>query len=520
MATRVGRPKSRADALLLRKKANTLKRPLALISTFAATVALLAATLSAPLASASSHREAPMIGNDPAADNTDVYAFVSPDKPDTVTFIMNVWPFEAPMGGPNFFGFDPKVRYNLHVAQAGHSRADITYRVEFTTRVDNPNTFLYNTGQFATDNDPGLNVHQFAQVTKVVRGEDDSVLASGLPVQPVNIGPHSNPLQIGGKDSGNSAAGVTGSAEISTLPNGEGMFYAGQRADPFFVDLGVFDLLALRPFDSLHKLVPLANEPGVNSLAGFNVQTIALQVPIARLTTDGKAAAADGSNSIIGVWATTERRQMRVLSRSGFGDEEKGDWVQISRLGMPLVNEVVVPLAFKDHFNASAPAGDAQFLPAVQFPDSQGTQLPHLVNALYGVPVPAEPRNDLVTIFLTGIPGLNQPPNVQASEMLRLNMGIAPSASVGKGNRLGVLGGDTAGFPNGRRLEDDVTDIEIQALAGATPFTPDFNKAPNNLLGDGVNTSDQAFNSSFPYVSQPYRGFDRSGGPQSSPTGQ
>jgi hypothetical protein len=187
---------------------------------------------------------------------------------------------------------------------------------------------------------------------------------------------------------------------------------------------------------------------------------------------------------------------------------------------MPLVNEVVVPLAFKDHFNGSAPADDAQFLPAVQFPDSKGTQMPGLINALYGVSVPAEPRDDLVTIFLTGIPGLNQPANVQPSEMLRLNMGIAPSAAVGKGNRMGVLGGDRAGFPNGRRLEDDVTDIEIQALAGATPFTPDFNKAPNNLLGDGVNTSDQAFNASFPYASQSYRGFDRSGGPQGSPTGQ
>jgi hypothetical protein len=503
-----------------RKKAITLKRPLAIIGTLAATAGLLAATLSAPLASASSHREAPMIGNDPAADGTDVYAFVSPDKPDTVTMIMNVWPFEAPMGGPNFFGFDPKVRYNLHIAQAGHNKDDITYRVEFTTKVDNPNTFLYNTGPFATDTDPGLNVHQFAQVTKVVRGGGETVLASNLPVQPVNIGPHSNPQQIGGKDTSNSAGGVTGSAEISTLPNGEGVFYAGQRADPFFVDLGVFDLLALRPFDALHKVVPLAAEPGVNSLAGFNVQTIALQVPMTNLTTDGQAARADGSNSIIGVWATTERRQMRVLSLSGFGDDQSGDWVQISRLGMPLVNEVVVPLAFKDHFNASAPADDEQFLPAVQFPDSKGTQLPHLVNALYGVAVPAEPRNDLVTIFLTGIPGLNQPANVQASEMLRLNMGVAPSAGVGHGNRMGVLGGDTAGFPNGRRLEDDVTDIEIQAIAGASPFTPDFNKAPNNLLGDGVNTSDQPFNAAFPYVSQPYRGFDRSGGPAGSPTGQ
>jgi hypothetical protein len=189
--------------------------------------------------------------------------------------------------------------------------------------------------------------------------------------------------------------------------------------------------------------------------------------------------------------------------------------VQIERLGNPLVNEVVVPLGVKDHFNATAPADDAQFVPAVTNPE-----LPGLINALYGVPVPPTPRNDLVTIFLTGIPGLNQPANVQASEMLRLNMGVLPTAAVGKGNRMGVLGGDNAGFPNGRRPEDDVVDIAIQAMAGATPLTPDFNKAPNNLLGDGVNASAQPFNAAFPYLSQPYSGFSRSGGPAPSPTGQ
>src|SRR5262249_47041349 len=187
----------------------------------------------------------------------------------------------------------------------------------------------------------------------------------------------------------------------------------------------------------------------------------------------------------------------------------------IERLGNPLVNEVVVPLAAKDHFNATPPSGDAEFLPAVTDPE-----LPKLINGLYGVPVPAAPRNDLVTIFLTGLPGLNQPDNVQASEMLRLNMGIPPTAALGKGNRMGVLGGDNAGFPNGRRLEDDVVDIAIQAMAGATPLTPDFNKAPNTLLGDGVNQPSLPFNGTFPYLSQPYAGFSRSGGTAASATGQ
>jgi hypothetical protein len=445
-----------------------------------------------------------MITNDPYADLTDVYAFVSPDKAGTVTLIMNAIPYQDPAAGPNFYGFDPKVRYVMHIAQAGHNTADINYVVEFQTTVKNPNTFLYNVGPFAKAGDPNLNVQQTATVTKQVRGVGDTVIGSNLPVQPVNIGPHSNP-----------PGGVTGGSEISPLMNNEGLFFAGQRGDPFFLDLGVFDLLALRPLDNLHKVAPLSATDGVNSFNGFNVHTIAFQVPITALTTDGAAAKADGSNSIIGVWATTWRRQTRVLSVSGYGDNQTGDWVQIERLGNPLVNEVVVPLGVKDHFNATAPDADAQFLPAVTNPE-----LPDLINLLYGVAVPPAPRNDLVTIFLTGIPGLNQPPNVQAAEMLRLNMAVPASAGVGKGNRMGVLGGDTSGFPNGRRLEDDVVDIAIQAMAGATPFTPDFNKAPNNLLGDGVNTSAQEFNGSFPYVSQPYSGFSRSGGTVPSPTGQ
>jgi hypothetical protein len=492
-----------------------VKRPLVLFGGLAATVGIVAGALvSAPLTGASSHREAPMIAGDPYADLTDVYAFVAADKPESVTLIMNAIPYEDPAGGPNFYQFDPKVRYQLHIAQAGHNVADITYNVEFQTTVKNPNTFLYNVGPFAKNGDANLNVLQTATVTKSVRGVGDAVIGANLPVQPVNIGPHSNPVQIGGADTSNSAGGVSGGPAVSALQNGEGWFFAGQRADPFFLDLGVFDLLALRPFDALHKVVQLPATDGVNSFNGFNVHSIAFQVPITLLTTDGQAARADGSNSIIGVWATTWRRQTRVLSTSGFGDDQTGDWVQIERLGNPLVNEVVVPLGAKDHFNATPPSGDSEFLRAVLNPE-----LPGLINALYGVPVPPAPRNDLVTVFLEGLPGLNQPANVQASEMLRLNMGVAPTAGVGKGSRMGVLGGDNAGFPNGRRPEDDVVDIAIQAMAGATPLTPDFNKAPNNLLGDGVNQSAQPFNAAFPYLSQPYSDFSRAGGTATSPTG-
>jgi hypothetical protein len=490
-----------------------LKRPLAFIGGLAATAGLLAGTLmGAPFAGASSHREAPAIAGDPYADLTDLYAFVSPDSPDNVTFIVNAIPYQDPMGGPNFYKFDDKVKYVLHIAQAGHNQDDIKYSVEFKTTVKNPNTFLYNFGPFAKYGDPNLNVQQTATVTKSVRGEGDTVIATDLPVQPVSVGPHSNPP---GTDSTNNPGGISGTPAVSGMAEGEGWFYAGQRADSFFLDLGVFDLLALRPLQNLHKVVPLNPTDGVNSFNGFNVHTIAFQIPITRLTTDGQVAAADGSNSIIGVWATTWRRQTRVLSTSGFGDEQSGDWVQIERLGNPLVNEVVVPLGVKDHFNATPPAGDGEFLPAVTDPE-----MPKLITALYGVPTPPAPRNDLVTIFLTGIPGLNQPANVQASEMLRLNMGVAPTAQLGKGNRMGILGGDNAGFPNGRRLEDDVVDIAIQVMAGATPFTPDFLKAPNNLLGDGVNQATLGFNGTFPYVSQPYSGFSRSGGTAASATGQ
>jgi hypothetical protein len=490
-----------------------VKRPLAFIGGLAASAGLLAGTLvSAPLTGASSHREAPMIAGDPYADLTDLYAFVSPDAPDTVTFIMNAIPYQDPMGGPNFYKFDDKVKYVLHIAQAGRNQDDIKYNVEFTTTIKNPNTFLYNFGPFAKAGDPNLNVEQTATVTKSVRGVGDTVIASGLPVQPVNVGPHSNPTAEG---STNNPGGISGTPAVSAMAEGEGWFYAGQRADPFFLDLGVFDLLALRPLQNLHKVVALNPVDGVNSFNGFNVHSIGFQIPITKLTTDGQAAKADGSNAIIGVWATTWRRQTRVLSGNGFGDAQTGDWIQIERLGNPLVNEVVVPLGVKDHFNATAPSGDAEFLPAVLNPELAG-----LITALYGVPTPQAPRNDLVAIFLTGIQGLNQPANVQASEMLRLNMGVAPTAGLGKGNRMGILGGDNAGYPNGRRLEDDVVDIAIQAVAGATPFTADFNKAPNNVLGDGVNAGTLPFNGTFPYLSQPYSGFSRSGGTATSPTGQ
>ena len=294
-----------------------------------------------------------------------------------------------------------------HRPGRAQQHADITYSVEFTTKVNNPNTFLYNFGPFAKDADPNLNVHQYAQVTKIVRGGGDT-RHRHQPAGPA--GQHRPALQPApDRRQGHRQQRRRRDrpAEISTLPNGEGYVLRRPARRPVLPRPGrVRSAGAAAVRRAAQGRAADRPSPASTPSAASTCTPSRCQVPITKLTTDGQAAKADGSNSIIGVWATTWRRQTRVLSPSGFGDNQTGDWVQIERLGNPLVNEVVVPLAFKDHFNATAPADDAQFLPAVQFPDSKGTQMPHLVNALYGVPVPAEPRNDLVTIFLTGIPGL------------------------------------------------------------------------------------------------------------------
>ncbi|MBA2280018.1 MAG: DUF4331 domain-containing protein [Acidimicrobiia bacterium] len=213
-----------------------------------------------------------------------------------------------------------------------------------------------------------------------------------------------------------------------------------------------------------------------------------------------------GENPVIGVYSTTYRRATRVFVD---GDSSQpmnsGDWVQVSRLGGPLVNEVVVPLGLKDAFNASETTGDAAFLPLVTDPE-----LGRLIELLYpGITVPPPPRNDLVGIFLTGLPGVNQLPNGQATEMLRLNTSIPPTGTDPNAqNPLGLLAGENDGWPNGRRLIDDTVDIALQAAAGATPFTPEFNRAPNNQLSDGVSGNDLPFLTTFPYLAHPHEGYD------------
>ncbi len=431
---------------------------------------------------ASSHREAPLISQDPVADTTDVYAFVAPDAPNKVNLIGNWVPFEAAQGGPNFHKFGDDVLYTFEVDNDGDAVSDVTYEFRFRSQLRNPETFLYNTGPVTALNDPDLNVRPFSSVVEVKDGRR-RVLAERLQVAPANVGPRSTPDYPALAD-----------AATYELDGGIKVF-AGPRDDPFFVDLGsVFDLGALRPLNEAHLITPPNNEAGIDGLEGFNVHTIALQIPKRRVVTE--------SEPVIGVWSDTYRRKVQVLGDGR--DFDFGSWTKVSRLGMPLVNEVVIPLGKKDLFNSSEPVDDPQFLKYVARPE-----LANLIEVLYpGVDTPDSVRSkDIIPIFLTGIPGLNQPANVVPGEMIRLNTSIAPTPFASQ-DRLGLLAGQNDGFPNGRRLVDDVTDIELRAVAGGTPFTPAFNVFPNNALTDGVDANDVEFLTSFPYVGSPHSGYD------------
>ena len=440
---------------------------------------------------ASSHREAPLTAAEPQVDNTDLYVFNSPDSPGTVTFISNWIPFQEPAGGPNFYAFAPKVKYHFNIDNTGDARADIVYWFQFTNHYRNPNTFLYNTGQVTSLTDPDLNFYQTYDLrrTDIKYGkgkgkgkgkknkvtEKSRLLVNDAIVVPSHVGATSMPDYAALRAAG-----------IQSFDNGASKVLAGQADDPFYLDLRIFDLLYGAPDDPPAGF----DEAGDDTLKGFNVNTLALQIPESLLAKAGDATA----NPIIGVWSTASRRSTRVIKKTGAW-KEVGTFRQVSRLGMPLVNEVVVPVGTKNAWNASDPRNDAQFLTAVTNPE-----VPVLVQLLYGIPAPATPRNDLVQVFLTGVPGLNQPAGVRPSEMLRLNMSTPPTAVP---NRLGVIGGDNAGFPNGRRLDDDTIDIALRVVEGALlPGHP----AVVDTLGDGVDANDVGFGTTFPYVALPHAG--------------
>ncbi len=455
---------------------------------------LLAFFAVAPFTDASSHREAPMISQDPSADNTDVYAFVSPDRPDSVTLIGLWWPFEEPGGGPNFYRFDDNAQYLMHVDNNGDAEDEVTFLFQFRTDVRNPDTFLYNTGQVTSLDDPDLNIRQFYTVTRIADlgrpTETRQVLGTDIPVAPSNVGSHSMPnYQI--------------LMHQAVRPVGDGYnVFAGQADDPFFADVAaLFDLLTIRPG-------PPGNVGGgKDTLHGFNVQSIVLQIPTVFLTKNGQLNTDPADpNAIIGVWMSTNRSAPLTIAPAK-GMAAPTQMVQVSRLGNPLVNEVVIPLGLKDAFNGLNPSQDAATLsmPDGSIPVVQQPILAGLLHAIYGIAVPPTPRNDLVTVFLTGVPGLNQPANVKPAEMLRLNTAIMPTPNA---SRLGVLAGDNQGFPNGRRLADDVVDIELRVVAGV--LVDGFNIAPNNQLGDGVDANDLPFSSIFPYLATPWPGFEQS----------
>ena len=446
----------------------------------------------------SSHREAPSISKDPVADNTDTYAFVSPDKPDCVTMIMNYIPGESPAGGPNFYEFGDDVLYEFVVDNDADAEPDVTYQFRFRTEVKNPNTFLYNFGQIASLRSPNWNRVQTYSVARVTGGHTE-ILGTDLLCPPVNIGPRSTPSYA-----------ALAAAAVHTLSDGSKVF-AGQRRDGFFVDLGsIFDLGTLRPFESLH-LIPSANAAGHNSLKNASVHTIAIQVPKRRLTKGNwNPTDATDQRSVIGMYARASRRKARILH--GPKDVESGPWIQVSRLGNPLINEVVTPMAQKDYWNSEHPSGDSQFVNQVLHPELAGL-LPFLYPGVFPhLAAYSKPRADLQAILMTGIPsgiipGFQNYTGPVIADMLRLNLAIQPTNS--KPSPLGILGGDLAGYPNGRRLVDDVVTIEVRAIAGLTiplvdpSFTPD---GAAGVVDDG--TTGPGVGSEFPYLLNPKSGYE------------
>jgi hypothetical protein len=452
----------------------------------------------------SSHREAPEISKDPVADNTDVYAFRSPDRRDSVTILANFIPLQKADGGPNFYEFGDDVLYEIHISNRGDRRSDISYQFRFTTEVTNPDTFLYNTGRIGSIND---HTHwtrpQFYSVRRVEHDDDDDddkVLATRLASPPVNVGVRSTP---------NYATTFTPAA-VHTLPGGRKVF-AGQRAEGFHVDLGsIFDLGTLRPFQHLH-LIKSADAVGVNGSRALNVHSIALQVPITDLTRDGhRPTQVNSARSVIGVWASASRARSTILHPDG-SKLESGPFMQVSRLGNPLFNEVIVPMSDKDRWNALPPSADDEFLKYVLHPE-----LAALLPVLYPGVFPnlaayTKARADLVAILLTGIPtgvvpGFQNFTGKKPADLLRLNLAIPPSATP---NKFGILGGDLAGFPNGRRVTDDIVAIELRAIAGAVlPLVdPTFTADPAAaILTDGTVDDNQPFLNHFPYLGTPNSG--------------
>ncbi len=482
-----------------------MKKFITAATSFAVIFALVFSILVLP-AQASSHREAPLIAGDPLADNTDLYAFRSTEtgRDGFVTLIANFIPLEAPGGGPHYYKFDDSVLYEIKIDNTGDGVEDISYQFNFSNQIKNgdtvlgmaaPNEALAGKGgidPLITSNlDPDYNEFQTYSITRVDKSnKKGKQIATVLSTPPSNIGRRTTPDYE-----------KLAEQAVHTLPQANNMrVFAGQRDEGFFIAVNeIFDTL---------NLTSIKETGGKDTLAGLNVHSIAIELPIKDITRNSSAPSdPTNANSVIGVWSTASRRSTRILHDAQTKGAKNGQWIQISRLGNPLVNEVVIPLKLKDAFNGLAPKDDAIAAPFVLDP-----QLAKLLKAVFKIDIPAAPRNDLVAIFATGIKAGSVPgaptfntflSDGKPHEMMRLNVAIPPATNP---NRLGLLGGDPAGHPNGRRVFDDVTDIALRAVAGGTPFTPATNKAPNNTLGDGVSQNDVPYLDKFPYLATPHSG--------------
>ena len=447
-----------------------------------------AVAVAAPLGFSSSHREAPNIMLDPAADNTDLYAFTAPDAEDKLTVVSNWIPGQNPANGPNFFRWDDRARYYVHLDNNGDGKEDVSYQFKFNTKIRNEDSFLY-AGPGA-EGYGDLNVLQTYDVRKLEfnrkgKQTDKQVVGKKLPVAPPNIGPKTFVNY-----------GAFAEAAKQQLSDGSRVF-VGQREDPFFVDLGA-------AFDAINPRAGTGNEgQGKDDFSGMSTESIVLQVPEEEVTRNGKSVAGpDAANAVVGLWSTTERRKLELTAADydkqppkKIGKRKKNKWVQVSRLGNPLVNEVIIPLGDKDKFNRTSPDKDAEnYGSYVLEPELAG-----ILNALFNINAPETDREDLL-VLLTGIEGVNQHSGKFAGtpvDTLKLNLGTPPAENE---SRFGVIGGDTAGYPNGRRLGDDVVDISLQVVAGFLVG----NEVP---LGDGVDVNDKPFLGQFPYVGPPDSGF-------------
>jgi hypothetical protein len=465
---------------------------------------------------ASSHREAPITALDRSADVTDWYAFVSYDNPNNVTFILNVDPLLEPANGPNYFPFDPSVLYEMLIDNDQDGVPDVVFQFRFNTEIRDPKLFTGFVGglagipQITSLSGPGsegLSLIQTYTVTMVEHGKS-TVLNGGqtLYAVPSNVGPKTMPNYQSLFDQG-----------IYSLHDGIRV-WAGTADDPFFIDLGAFfDSVNFRngvgpilspaiDADNTHNYAP-------DAVGGYNVNSIALEVPIAMLTADGKIHPAADKRAVIGTYGSTLRPQITVR-RSPNPDQSSGVFQQVNREGNSLINEAVIGTGSKDRFSMDFPIHDSQFANFVLNPVAAG------VLSSLGVPVPPNPRKDLLLLVQYEppiCPGCGPKDAGPIADLLRLNTGI-PATPVGSQKRLGFIAGDVAGYPNGRRPIDDVFDISLRAIEGILVNPTKFGLA----LGDGVNTKTEGFNNSFPYVMPANSGRDssHSGPGQAGCTGQ